>query len=278
MSDLQTKQEIFYFLNKNKHRFLNNKNNDKTLSLFLLKHNIVLPIEITLHNVVDYLLEPSEKIKKCRNEGCQNLTTFKQWPGSKYKTGYSMFCSIECCYIQRSIRQKGANNTVHTWSKETMDNVKSKLSIIIKNKIATGKWTPNITNSWAGSKVKLNINNVVIKYRSSWDAFFHLCNQHLEYEKLIIQYNYKESWYNYITDFVDHKNKIFYEIKPTSNLYFDRNKAKFEYAEIWAKEHDYEFKIISDMWFKENVNNNRHLLENQEDKEIIIKRLNKVRQ
>lgn len=105
------------------------------------------------------------------------------------------------------------------------------------------------------------------------DAFFHLCNQHLEYEKLVIQYEYKNSWHNYITDFVDHKNKIFYEIKPDSNLIIGKNKVKFEYANKWAIDNNYQFKIISNIWFKENFNKYSNLLNNQKDKELIIKRL-----
>lgn len=222
-----------------------------------------------------YLFDLDKNFLKCKNKYCNNERTYVKFllDCKKYEYGFKHFCSKKCLYKYRSYNQIGENNTSHNMTKEQKDNSYKKLSNTIKRKIKDGTWTPNITNSWAGSKIKLIIENKEISYRSSWEAFYHLCNQHLEYEKIRIPYIYNDIEHNYITDFTDEYNKIIYEIKPKKNIDNEKNKIKFKYANKWCKENGYKFIIISNDWFKNNYNNYKKLLENQKCKNIIEKRL-----
>jgi hypothetical protein len=129
-----------------------------------------------------------------------------------------------------------------------------KQSKTMKEKIAKGEFTPCVTNSWANSRCKLEIDGFNKKYRSSWDAAFQILNPNCEYEKIRIPYISPEDndWHNYITDFVDEDNKIIYEIKPDKLQETEVNKAKAKYAVKWTKENNYQYIIISNKWFKEN--------------------------
>lgn len=270
------KNKIFEILNDKKMHFLSSKCKIKSLQKIIIKYNIKFEVDITNYTIkqlLDYLLDYNTNPLICENPECNETCEYVRWPNTKFKTGYKKYCSTKCLHRHRSIKQTGKNNTCHKITKEQRLDMNYRQSQCVKNKILNGEFTPNITNSWAGSRVQLLINNSIQKYRSSWEAFFHLCNNELEYEQLRIKYIYDDNWHNYITDFVDHKNKVIYEIKPHSNKEKPKNLAKFEYAIKWCKENDYIFEIISNDWFIENYNKMKHLLDNQEDKLIIEKRL-----
>lgn len=131
--------------------------------------------------------------------------------------------------------------------------VGKKLSIIMKEKIQNGKFTPCITNSWTKRTAFIELNGIKKKFRSNWEAAFWVINQHLEYEKLRIKYIFNDKSHNYIVDFVDTTNKIMYEIKPDSLLDNERNRIKRQYAEQWAIDNNYEYVIISNDWFIKNI-------------------------
>ena len=99
----------------------------------------------------------------------------------------------------------------------------------------------------------INIYNIKIKYRSSWEAKFHLLNPKLNYEKIRIPYYLEGLRKLYIVDFEDSDNKILYEIKPNSEINSKKNKIKEIAAKEWAVNNGYAYKIISDEWFLENV-------------------------
>lgn len=126
------------------------------------------------------------------------------------------------------------------------EKVAKKLSGIIKERIATGIFTPKITNTrthW-DAKIILETGNVK-RFRSSWEAVFWNCNQYLEYETVRIPWvdDNKES-HSYIADFFDREKNILYEIKPRSTWptqqekmqqvikYCLHNKIKF----VWINE------------------------------------------
>ena len=127
----------------------------------------------------------------------------------------------------------------------------------LKQKILNGEWTPHISNSWANSRCKLQIDGYEKGYRSSWDATFQILNPTCQYEKIRIKYFSKiyEKYRNYITDFVDEENKIIYEIKPDGLLEDQTNIDKKEAAIIWCKENCYQYLIIGNSYFIENAKN-----------------------
>lgn len=93
------------------------------------------------------------------------------------------------------------------------DVTRKKISDNIKCRILSGEFTPNIHNRW--THWNANIDNK--KYRSSWDACFHVSNPHLLYELYRIKYydNILNKDRIYISDFYDITNNILYELKPT---------------------------------------------------------------
>ena len=148
----------------------------------------------------------------------------------------------------------------------------------IRNKILNGEFTPNITNSWANSKIKIKLDGKA--FRSSWEAYFYifmLDKQFIEYEKLRLLYYDTEvnKMRTYITDFIDEENKILYEIKPFCDTISINTINKEKAALKWCKENNYEYIFITEEWFDENYNKDileDHLI-GKEYKEKLIKNL-----
>jgi len=129
-----------------------------------------------------------------------------------------------------------------------------KISNKMKKLIQDGKFTPCITNSWTHWESYLILNNIKIKYRSDWEACFHLLNENLLYEKIRIPYYIDGVFHNYIVDFYDDKNKILYEIKPSKLADTKINIIKFNYCKKWCSENQVDFRIISEQYFIQNFN------------------------
>ena len=144
--------------------------------------------------------------------------------------------------------------------KDTYALVAKKLSHIMKEKISKGEFTPPITNSWTKWSAYAVRNGSIKKFRSSWEAAFWLLNEDLEYEKVRIPYRYNGEIKIYIVDF--NSKTTLYEIKPNSTKDNEKNLVKFKAADDWAHENGYEFKIVSDDWFVDNINLNVLATEN----------------
>lgn len=202
-------------------------------------------------------------------------------------TGYREFCGIVCCArynqkistkipkkLESKIKQKntfknflktqkgkkylkklsetrlGKNNPYFKQTEETKKQTKQKLSIILKNKIKNGEFTPQITNSWCHSRIEIH----GIPFRSCWEAAFYILNPNLKYEKIRIPYideNGNEKIY--ITDFVDNFAKKIYEIKPKSVKNNIKNILKEKSAIKWCNDNGYEYICISDEYFFKNA-------------------------
>jgi hypothetical protein len=104
-----------------------------------------------------------------------------------------------------------------------------KMSRTMKRKIASGEYTPNITNTWTHWDAKIVIGETTKKFRSSWEACFWLCNQHCEYETIRVKTDVK----TYISDFYDPETRTMYEIKPKNryNIEIDKMTALQEYCD-----------------------------------------------
>ena len=85
-----------------------------------------------------------------------------------------------------------------------------KQSITMKDKIVRGEFTPNITNTWTHWNSFIDISGKIYKFRSSWEACFWFCNQHLKYETIRVKGTSK----TYVSDFFDEQTNTLYEIKP----------------------------------------------------------------
>jgi hypothetical protein len=269
--DQSQKDNIYEVINKNKFSIFNNKENkEKRLLDFLNKENIKLPFD-NLYEIIAFLKNINTK---CKIEGCNNKRLFLGIRNdNRTEFGFKKYCSKDCEYLSISIRQKGENNTCHRMTEESFKSMCEKNSIIMKRKIKNGEFTPNITNSWNKGISYLVLNGKKIKYRSSWEAFFHLCNKELQYEKKRIEYLFKGEIRNYIVDFIDTENKKLYEIKPKSQLERDIVKVKNENCLKWCLENGYELIFISEDWYRINIPKYKNLLENQPDGLNILKKL-----
>lgn len=109
--------------------------------------------------------------------------------------------------------------------KESQKKVQSKT---MKKLIAEGKFTPNITNSWTNWEASIDINGAVKRFRSSWEACFWFCNQHLDYETIRVKHDDG----CYISDFYDPEEKILYELKPKNryNIEIDKMTCLLKYS------------------------------------------------
>lgn len=143
------------------------------------------------------------------------------------------------------------------------EEVKKKLSIIMKNKIQDGTFTPNITNTWTKWESFVTINSTKKKFRSNWEAIFWLLNQDLKYEKTRIKYSFKDTSHTYIVDFTDDKKNIIYEIKPLNLVNDEKNVAKHNFATEWCNKNNYSYVIIDELYFKKNISTIKTLLIDQ---------------
>ena len=124
---------------------------------------------------------------------------------------------------------------------------------IMKDKILSGEFTPNITNSFTHWNAKIHICNEIRKFRSSWEACFWLSNQHLKYENVRIPYIDKNGINRVvIPDFNDTINNIIYEIKPKK--YFLIQKEKIDATIKYCIDNNLEFKWINEYNILEYIN------------------------
>lgn len=130
----------------------------------------------------------------------------------------------------------------------------------VRDRILNGSWTPHQHNSRTHWQCVVNGH----KYRSSWEALFHMLNPEFEYEQTRIQYQFEDRSYVYIIDFTDNVSKRLIEIRPTERSTDAKTIAKIEAATKWAVQHGYTFELISQQYFITNY----HLLPN--DVEDII--------
>lgn len=144
----------------------------------------------------------------------------------------------------------GTLNPIHKQTPEARIATAKKISDSMKKLIATGKFTPCITNSWCKSRAIINN----IPFRSSWEAVFYILNDKLEYEKIRIPYiNENGIEKIYIIDFLDTHNKRLFEIKPKCNRHTPNNILKEQAANKWASQNGYLYFIISDEYFYINA-------------------------
>ena len=100
-------------------------------------------------------------------------------------------------------------------------------SEVMKEKIRSGEFTPNINNAFTHWDAQLIVDGKKKKFRSSWEACFWMCNQHLLYEEMRIPYTDKNGKSRtYIADFVTKDKDVLYEIKPKK--YFLKQKHKMD--------------------------------------------------
>lgn len=252
--ELHTKYEIYTYLCENVNKYFCTRNGfiEKIKSDDILGNLIDFTNIKTIEDLYLYLTD--DKPHKCVI--CGKPTKFISFVPSRNNTSYLLTCSLECQNKLRSKQQLGENNTCHRISDETKVKMSKDASIRMKSKIKNGEFTPNVTNSWCHSLIKIKFirNNKLIegKYRSSWEAMFQLMHPDLLYEKLRIPYFDNNVPHTYIVDFIDTNNKKIYEIKPESLCKTSKNVLKYNALQQWAKDNDYIIETITEKYFIKN--------------------------
>lgn len=129
---------------------------------------------------------------------------------------------------------------------------RQKQSIIVKKKIERGEWTPNIINSYTHWEYKVNIDNQVFKFRSTWEVkvFKQLVDiyplNEIEYETFRIPYVYEGIKHTYIVDFYIPVVRLAIEVKPTSSLLSGKEQEKIRTCREFCVNNDITFLIIDE--------------------------------
>lgn len=128
---------------------------------------------------------------------------------------------------------------------------RAKQSEQVKQRILNGEFTPKTTNRLNHSRIKYDGHS----FRSSWELAFYKDMKakgvNIEYETLRVAYKFKGKNHVYITDFVDHDNKIVYEVKPKRLVEDPKTMAKEQAAIEWCKENGYTFEYIHEDYINE---------------------------
>lgn len=173
-----------------------------------------------------------EKIKS-------NLNTGTPWNKDlKGNYPYSYPCSVD---TKAKIGDANRGEKNGMFGKKLSDKEKQYRSILMKEKILSGEFTPNSNNrnthwdSFYKNK----------KYRSSWEALYHYFDNDADYETLRLPYKFDNKDYIYIIDFVNHKTKSVIEVKPIEFINDKKTQAKVSAAKKWCKTNEYTF-ILAD--------------------------------
>lgn len=104
------------------------------------------------------------------------------------------------------------------------------------------------------------------EFRSTWEVIFHILNKNLNYEVLKIPYwdTQTQKQRTYSVDFCDDKNKILYEIKPICKLKDSNVIDKIKAAKEWCNDNYYEYEIITEKYFIENIEKIENILTKHE--------------
>ena len=156
-----------------------------------------------------------------------------------------VYCSHDC----RAFTLKSENVETFYPSIFNTPKAREQASVRMKDKILKGEWTPSVTNSYAKSRVYVDLEDKKIPCRSTWEAVFQIANPTCKFEKTRISYTLDGENKVYIVDFTDDKEKKLYEIKPESEACGAKFDAKFEAATKWCVDNGYTYSIISNDWF-----------------------------
>lgn len=147
-----------------------------------------------------------------------------------------------------SISRKGIGNPMY--GKTPTDETKNKTSNRMKELILNGDFTPNIHNSRTHKMILYK----GCKYRSSWEVLFAYLHPECEYEKIRIPYFDGIKNKIHITDFVDERNNIVYEVKPKCHKDNTAIKIKIREATKWCSNNGYVYKLITENELFDNIN------------------------
>lgn len=277
--------DLLHLYEQNPRKFSNNymsfslskdiEYNDKIKVIDSLLHNYYILYGYRKFNRIFYHIKHNVSPKKCKI--CGKETKFQN-----FTVGYKTYCSLICSRSDGSktspemikvatekrnekmkellndpIKGKEYRDKISIKSKafNSLPAEKLKRSILLKEKISKGLWTPKITNSWTHWDIRIDDKN----FRSSFEGLFYIyyvlyCSNNVFYEKLRIPYTIDNESKIYIVDFIDEENKIVFEIKPKSLTNERVNLAKEKALVLWCDENSFSYKHITEDDLKEYIN------------------------
>lgn len=143
-----------------------------------------------------------------------------------------------------SEKRTGPGNPMY--GRKTSDSNKKKKSLLMKQRILDGSFTPNIKNSLTHWQSSYNGK----RFRSSWEALFYKFNQDYEYEKQRLVYLLDGEEKIYLVDFVNHSKRHLVEIKPSIHRNSKKQKAKEQALKEFCLKNKYYYSILDEEWFK----------------------------
>jgi hypothetical protein len=173
------------------------------------------------------------------------------WIGEKIADAKRKFFKTE--YGKEVAKNVGKANSINLKNYFKTDAGKAQIhrssilqSRIMIDKIKSGEFTPNITNSFTKWDAKILLEDGTYKkFRSSWEACFWYSNRNLKYEYMRISYIDQNGLdRTYIADFINESGDILYEIKPKS--YFPPQKNKMDSIISYCNSNGIKF-----MWINE---------------------------
>ena len=212
--------------------------------LYFFKH----PANNSVNTLYEFLGSSDEEYLKYHTEnsfgrhycpGCNKNILFTDVFGTKIID--RKYCSSDC-YFKSLVGKKHSDERKQMQSK------------IMKEKILSGEFTPNITNSWCRSKTRVVIYDEEKYVRSSWEAIFWAINQDLEYEKIRIPYVAETgNKRTYITDFYCEKTSTIYEIKPKGEQSSANNILKEKAALDYCNKNKMRYIIVDENYFLDRL-------------------------
>ncbi len=186
--------------------------------------------------------------KKYGNIIKQNLNTGTPWnAGTKGQNIGKLGPRSQTVKHKIGLKNSGQNNGM--FGVKMSDKDKKYRSVLMKQKILHGKFTPNSNNRNTHWESTLDGKS----YRSSWEALYQYFNQTAEYEKLRIGYIFNSVDSVYIVDFIDHVNRLVIEVKPSELCIGEKFDAKMLALTNWATANLYSVLIVTKKWLQEQT-------------------------
>lgn len=196
-----------------------------------------------------------------------NLNTGTPWNKGK-KLHYDVWHKGKTKEDNESLRRlsedrMGNGNPMH--GTKMSDEQKKLRSDMMRDRILSGEFTPNSNNRNTHWESSFNGK----KYRSSWEAVYHALYPEAEYETLRIEYNYQNSMFVYIVDFINHNTKEVIEVKPSKMIHDAQTSAKINALTAWAKQNNYSVVIADETYLsRHDVASVLHLLDKNTARKI----------
>lgn len=204
-------------------------------------------------NLYRLQIEPTH-LNKFISAGASSLVGKKPWNvGLKYDVPkHQKYKDPEGWEHNKNyLREKLGGENNPSFGKSPSIETRNKQSASTRKIIREGKFTPNSNNSnthWDSFCRQK-------KFRSSWEAAFYSMHQEgdLEYESLRIDYHFEERDRVYIVDFISHKHKVVYEVKPMSYLEEPITLSKLSALKEWCEKNEYIMVIVDELYLKERI-------------------------